>query len=78
MLEAGLVSIVCRHFVEHPGMIIWLCMLGFIQRYLLYKTFIPHGLTIFIAGGLATLLLRIVSQTWFNSFLGYFTDLAHH
>ena len=77
MLEAGLPSFVFGHFVGHPGAIIWIFMFGFIQRYLVYKTFTPHGLTYFIAGGLTTLLLRIISQTWFNSFLGFFTDLAH-
>ena len=77
MLEAGLVTSVFCHFVDHPGMIIWLFMFGLFQRYLFYRTYIPYGLTIFIGGGLATLLLRIVSEAWFNSFLGFFTDLAH-
>ncbi len=75
MIEAGLIANLFQHFIDHPGMIIWFLLYGFIQRLLCYKTYMAHSLTIFLAVGLATLILWLISPSMYESFLAYFTDL---
>lgn len=77
MIEAGLPTFLVTHFVDHPGIIIWLFLFGLTQRFLYYRSHIKYSFTIFIAAGGSTLLLRIISQAWFENFLRFFTDLIH-
>jgi len=76
MLEAGIVSFVFAWFVDHPGLVVWILLFAFVQRLLFYKTYTPYGLTFFLAGAIATLVLGVLSSSLFNSFTGAFTDLA--
>jgi hypothetical protein len=72
MMEAGIFT----RFVEHPGVIIWVIIFVLVQRFLFYRTNTPYSLTFFVAAGVATLFLRIISQALFVNFLGFFTDIT--
>jgi hypothetical protein len=72
MLEAGIFT----RFLDHPGFIIWLILFVLFQRSLYYRTNVPGGLTLLIAGGFAALVLRIMSHEWFASFITFFPGMT--
>lgn len=74
MMEAGIFT----RLLDHPGFIIWVVIFVLFQRFLYYRTNIPDTLTFFIAAGFAALFLRIISQEWFDSFVGFFPGMTHH
>lgn len=75
MLEAGLPTFIVNHFIEHPGMIIFIILFVLIQRWLFFKTSVPYGLIFIIAGIATVMILALLSPSLLGNAGAYFTDL---